>query len=310
MEEKKRNSGRTGPKRTLFQRERDLVLVSEMYLKLYPQYQIANLLNAREGIEYTISPEAIADDIGEIRKRWLKAQVNNAEQAKVEQLKKIDDVEHQAWLAWERSLMPISRTETKAVKQSTFREAPLTPTGYVYVMYNASNKKHKIGHSKTPAKREKTLQSTEPDITMLFYFEGSRRDEQALQNMFAEKNVRGEWFEGLDDADFEKIKQYIEDLKVARIEHGQEPADNTPDKIERKVFEATSEGNPQFLNIILACIEKRTKLLALTSVKVDMTVKGSVLVLPDSNRTSVEDYNEEEIQQMLVAAGENHSDEE
>lgn len=204
----------TGPKRTEQERERDLVIIAGMYLQSYSLYQIVTLLNNREGIHYTICLTTVFNDIKEIQRKWKESQLEAMEEAKMQALQKIDAVEHQAWLAWERSLMLVSRSETKAIK-------------------------NQIGVEKE--------------------------------------------------------------------------TDNLPDKIEKKVFEATGEGNPAYLNIILACVDKRAKIWGLMTAKVDLTsggknLVGSVIVLPDNNRAENELYNDEYIQKMIAQAGDNNSD--
>ena len=74
-------------------------------------------------------------------------------------------------------------------------------------MKNLRNGFYKIGISSNPGVREKTLQSQEPEIELLFYSEGSYEDERTLHEIFVEKRVRGEWF-SLDERDIDFIKRY------------------------------------------------------------------------------------------------------
>lgn len=74
------------------------------------------------------------------------------------------------------------------------------PSGYIYLMRNCRNGLIKIGFSSNPKFREKTLQSEEPEIELIFKRKGSFFDEDALHSRFASKRVRGEWFRlSLDD---------------------------------------------------------------------------------------------------------------
>jgi hypothetical protein len=82
---------------------------------------------------------------------------------------------------------------------------------YIYVMKNLRNGFYKIGISHNPTTREKTLQSEEPEIELLFYSKGSYKHEKQLHQTFIEKRVRGEWF-SLDDNDIENIKSYLGSL--------------------------------------------------------------------------------------------------
>ena len=77
----------------------------------------------------------------------------------------------------------------------------------VYLMQDTTNDFYKIGRSKEPRYREKTLQSEKPTIELLFCFAGSRKDEKYLHEHFKEKRIRGEWFH-LDDDDVAYIKEY------------------------------------------------------------------------------------------------------
>lgn len=78
----------------------------------------------------------------------------------------------------------------------------------IYVMIDNHTGYYKIGKSKNPKYREKTLQSEKPSIHMMFYYEGCSEDEKALHKMFAEKRIRGEWFD-LNGSDVQKIKEYF-----------------------------------------------------------------------------------------------------
>ena len=85
---------------------------------------------------------------------------------------------------------------------------------YVYLMKDQTNNYYKIGYSKTPEYRERTLQSEKPTIEMICYKRLPSRKmadafEKALHNAFADKRIRGEWF-NLDDND---VVQIMESLK-------------------------------------------------------------------------------------------------
>lgn len=87
-------------------------------------------------------------------------------------------------------------------------------TCFVYIMKDEKNGCFKIGISNRPEYREKTLQSDKPFITMLQAKEFPSRKiarafESALHSTFAEKNIRGEWF----DLSSEEVEQVINTLK-------------------------------------------------------------------------------------------------
>lgn len=65
---------------------------------------------------------------------------------------------------------------------------------FIYIMRNERNGLVKIGRSLTPLSREATLQSEEPEITMLFHFPATEDVETQLHERFEAYRVRGEWF--------------------------------------------------------------------------------------------------------------------
>lgn len=80
----------------------------------------------------------------------------------------------------------------------------------VYVMIDKNTGFYKIGRSKNPKTREKTLQSEKPTIEMLFNYDARVKDEKELHKMFSNKRVRGEWFD-LNGSDLMTIKEYFND---------------------------------------------------------------------------------------------------
>lgn len=76
---------------------------------------------------------------------------------------------------------------------------------FIYLMVNKRNGLYKIGKSDNPSIREKTLQSEEPEIELIYSFPGTSETENRLHTMYNGKRVRGEWFK-LDPTDVEFIK--------------------------------------------------------------------------------------------------------
>jgi hypothetical protein len=62
-----------------------------------------------------------------------------------------------------------------------------------YIMKDELNSLYKIGKSKNPRLREKTLQSEKPSIKIVKVFE--ENIEKELHNKYKEFRVRGEWFD-------------------------------------------------------------------------------------------------------------------
>ena len=72
-------------------------------------------------------------------------------------------------------------------------------------MRNNRNGYIKIGRSVRPLFREKTLQSEDPDISLILFFEATTAIERELHQKFSEQRVRGEWFR-LGDESIEWIR--------------------------------------------------------------------------------------------------------
>lgn len=75
----------------------------------------------------------------------------------------------------------------------------------IYLIKNNRNGYIKIGKSSNPKKREKTLQSEEPELELIFTLNASLLTETELHIKFNSKRVRGEWF-NLTDEDVNYIK--------------------------------------------------------------------------------------------------------
>ncbi len=65
---------------------------------------------------------------------------------------------------------------------------------FIYLIEDFRNKTFKIGRSKTPARRERTLQSEVPQVAMRFSIPADESHERQLHEYFQNKRLRGEWF--------------------------------------------------------------------------------------------------------------------
>jgi hypothetical protein len=79
-------------------------------------------------------------------------------------------------------------------------EIPVAEECHVYLMIDTINHYHKIGISNKPSWREKTLQSEKPTIELLASKKFVNRKiaasfEKALHETYAQKRIRGEWFQ-------------------------------------------------------------------------------------------------------------------
>ena len=73
-------------------------------------------------------------------------------------------------------------------------------TNYLYLMINENTGYFKIGHSKKPEYRERTLHSKEPEIKLLKVWECDKVIERKMHKHFSTKRERGEWFKlNIDD---------------------------------------------------------------------------------------------------------------
>jgi len=79
---------------------------------------------------------------------------------------------------------------------------------YVYLMVNSDSGYIKIGMSKNPSYREKTLHSEEPKISLIAFWKCNKHVEKELHVLFKDKRVRGEWF-NLQLIDLKEIEEYM-----------------------------------------------------------------------------------------------------
>jgi len=93
----------TGPRRTQFQIDRDRQYIAGLYLRGYTQAQIAETINADPKRDYTLTQQTISNDLKRIREAWLTSALMDFNEAKAQELARIDQVEREAWAAWERS---------------------------------------------------------------------------------------------------------------------------------------------------------------------------------------------------------------
>lgn len=79
---------------------------------------------------------------------------------------------------------------------------------YVYLMLNALTSLIKIGFSKDPSFREKTLHSEEPSIFLIAFWETNKIKEKELHQKYKHIRVRGEWFR-LNFADLKELDEFM-----------------------------------------------------------------------------------------------------
>jgi hypothetical protein len=100
-------------------------------------------------------------------------------------------------------------TEQEKARRLREKMTPKPPNpSFIYLVLDERTGCIKIGRSKTPSARERTLQSENPAHRMLFVHPADADLERHLHRQFAEYQVRGEWFR-LSEAQIESIKRLL-----------------------------------------------------------------------------------------------------
>lgn len=81
--------------RTNDQKRKHRIIIAAMYLEGRVQGDIAEVIG--------ISRSQVAEDMGVIRKEWLKSTLIDFNEAKAKELVKLDKLEEEAWKAWKES---------------------------------------------------------------------------------------------------------------------------------------------------------------------------------------------------------------
>lgn len=101
--------------RSPFERERDLVTISDMYCRGARQADIATAIG--------MSAARVKQEIRHLQDRWVESQLENINTYKTEQLAKIDNLEREYWDAWTRSIG--TKQESKTNKKTGVAETGL-----------------------------------------------------------------------------------------------------------------------------------------------------------------------------------------
>ena len=109
------------PKRTKFEREKDLLEISHLYLQGITQAEIGQRLD--------VSQPQICYDLKTLRKRWLQSSIMNIDLAKAKELARIDHLEREYWEAWEKSKNPVKTRGSKKVDGATVESTIQAETG-------------------------------------------------------------------------------------------------------------------------------------------------------------------------------------
>lgn len=98
-------------KRSTAEREEDLVLVADLYVKNMTYREIAQEINKSR--HYNITFQTVSNDIKLLLDRWRETHDQKIDLYMIEQLKKLDKVEKEYWDAWERSKEEFRKVATK-----------------------------------------------------------------------------------------------------------------------------------------------------------------------------------------------------
>lgn len=90
-------------KRTTFQIERDRQDIADKYLQGWTQSRIAEYLNNDANRGYQLSRQMISYDLQRIQEDWRESALIDIDEAKTQELAKIDRLEREYWDAWEKS---------------------------------------------------------------------------------------------------------------------------------------------------------------------------------------------------------------
>ena len=95
------------------QREQRLANIAKLYLMGQTQAAI--------GRQFGVSQPQICYDLKIVRTRWLESSIRNFDDAKAEELAKIDRVEAEFWAAWDRSqkIKQVTSTKRKEPKDAS-----------------------------------------------------------------------------------------------------------------------------------------------------------------------------------------------
>ena len=157
----------SAPKRTKAQREADLVLIQDWYVRGDSQRTIAERLGGLRA--YRVSHQTICNDIEAILDRWRQATVQNVDELKAQELAKINTIEREAWRAWERSIGKSERTlaekrtgEKPGERSQIVRETLVGDPRFLEKVQWCINKRCEILGLNAPAKLEHTGKDGQP----------------------------------------------------------------------------------------------------------------------------------------------------
>ncbi len=110
----------------------------------------------------------------------------------------------------EKKAAAIRKEELARRKEEAIEEAERKKRGFVYFFQGECGGAIKIGYSRDPEQRLKSIQTGYPDtVKILLIIPGTEKAEKALHEQFEKSRLRGEWFKPDDYVieEIEKLKQ-------------------------------------------------------------------------------------------------------
>lgn len=120
MEKLKKYRGKRKPpgynKRTVEQREVDLLFCSNLFLRGYSYREITEALNtdiSKRGLDYTLTLTMVYYDLQQALIEWKRERFDNIDDYITQELRKLDKMEVELWDAWEKSKTGKEKTKKR-----------------------------------------------------------------------------------------------------------------------------------------------------------------------------------------------------
>lgn len=183
--------------------ERDRVIIARMYLRGKSIHEILFEVNAL----YTARPITIKEiefELESIRTAWMRSTLFDFNTAKMKELARLDEVEREAWEAWERSKLKHVRLEYMV----TDDQVPFSPERIAKVQ---RKKKYKV------------IEATVGDIKYLEVIERMIKMRCEIIGLFQAKQLQIDWRteaiqSGMDEKTLDAVKEKTIETLVKAIE--------------------------------------------------------------------------------------------
>ncbi|MDN3694271.1 GIY-YIG nuclease family protein [Chryseobacterium tructae] len=96
----------------------------------------------------------------------------------------------------------------REIFKDSYKKVSENHNNYVYLMINTETSLIKIGYSKNPLFREKTLQSQEPQVYLIACWNANKSVETELHRKFKKNRIRGEYFK-LNFNELKDLKNFM-----------------------------------------------------------------------------------------------------